>query len=314
MGRTSELAGAALNARGDVLTLGALPVLHLRELGQQVRLKAHRTGADALGTADAGQRLAAAGIVAREDGHGVGALADGHLVGGQGLAHHRTAGQQLVIAVGHTAADLDEVLHRRTHADEEVAGIGQALAGHGGITLEQRLALHHGLVDGIGRSDVLDDGTHVDGDGGRSRHLAVDDGIDELLLAALRVALLQGDYFDVVRRSTELLGALLGEQVDGGGLVGLDADVALADLGGLHEQLEAHENLVGMLHHQAVVGGDIRLTLYGVDDDALGLGRRRRGELDKRGEAGTAHTCNACRLHAVDDFLGSQFGVVADGL
>ena len=65
----------------------------------------------------------------------------------------------------------------------------QALACDGGIALEQRLMLHHSLIDGEGSAYVLHDSTHVDRNGRRSRHLTTDNSVDQLLLTALRIAL-----------------------------------------------------------------------------------------------------------------------------
>ena len=190
----------------------------------------------------------------------------------------------------------------------------QQLACHGGIALEQGLMLHDSFVHGKGCTYVLHDGSHVDRDSGRSRHLTADDSIDELFLTALRVALLQGDDLYLIIRVAKALGTLLGEQGDGGGLVGLDADVAAVDLGGLHQQFQSYEYLVGLLHHQPVVGCDVGLALYGIDDDALSLGCRRRGQFDECGEAGTAHTGDACHLDALDNLFGCQFGMTVYGL
>jgi hypothetical protein len=65
-----------------------------------------------------------------------------------------------------------------------------------------------------------------------------------------------------------------------------------------------------MLHHQAIIGCDIRLTLYTVDDDALSLGSRRRTKLDEGRETGTTHTSDTCYLDAVYDFLWLSSSVV----
>ena len=112
----------------------------------------------------------------------------------------------------------------------------------------------------------------------------------------------------------EFLSALLGEQLNGSRLVGLDADITLSDFGALHQELEAYEDLVGMLHHQAIVGCDIGLALYGVDDDTLGLSRGWRGEFDKRGETGATHTNDTCVLDTIDDFLRGKLRMILNEL
>jgi hypothetical protein len=171
------------------------------------------------------------------------------------------------------------------------------------------LRLHHRLVDGVGTAHVLHHGTHVDGDGGRCRHLTADDGIDELLLAALRVFLCQRYHHDTwVGSSFRVM------RTDGLRLDLLDAYITFVDLHGGHEQLQAHKNLIGMFHHQPVVGGDVGLTLHAVEDDTLGLGRGRRHELDMGGESGTAHTGHTGSLHTTDDLLGGELRVCGQRL
>ena len=122
--------------------------------------------------------------------------------------------------------------------------------------------------------------------------------------------MLQGNDFDGVFRSTEHFSALLGKEFDGSGLVGLDANIAIGDFGTLHQQLKTYENLVGMLHHQTVVGSDIGFALYGIDNDTLGICCGRGSEFDKGGETGTAHTHDAGILDAGNNLLGSQLGMV----
>ena len=64
-----------------------------------------------------------------------------------------------------------------------------------------------------------------------------------------------------------------------------------------------------MLHHQAIIGCDVRLALYTVDDDALCLGSWRRTKLDEGRETGTTHTSDTCYLDAVYDFLWSKLSM-----
>ena len=127
MGRTGELARATLDAADDVLILAAFPVLHLREFGKEIGFQAHRTNTDTFRTTDARLGLFAMGLVVGDDRHGVGSLADGHLDGCQSLTHHWTTSQQFVVALRHTATGIDEILHRGSHTDEEVAGMCQTL-------------------------------------------------------------------------------------------------------------------------------------------------------------------------------------------
>ena len=79
MGRTGELTRAALYARGDVLLLALFPVLKGRQLDQQIRLQAHRTSTNTLGTTDTGLRLLTASFIIADDSYRVGSLTDWHL-------------------------------------------------------------------------------------------------------------------------------------------------------------------------------------------------------------------------------------------
>ena len=170
--------------------------------------------------------------------------------------------------------------------------------------------LHNCLIDSEGSTYILNYCSNIDRDGWRSRNLTVDNGINQLFFTTLRVALGQGNHLNLVFRGGERFGTLFGEEVDGGRLIGLDADIALCHLRTLHQQFQTHENLVGMFHHQTVVGCDIGLALYGVDNHALSLGRRGRGQFDERGETGTAHTDDTSRLDACHNLLGRQFRMI----
>ncbi len=197
MSRTRELARATLDTAHNLFAFATLPVLQLREFGQQIRLQTHRTSRYALGATDALLGLLTTSLIIGDNRHRVGSLADRHLGRGEGLTHHRSTSQQLIVALGHTTTGVNEILHRCTHAHEEVARIGQALTSNCGIALEEGLALHHGLVDGEGCTYILHDGTHIHRDSGRRRHLATDHSIDELFLTSLRITLLKGNYFNI---------------------------------------------------------------------------------------------------------------------
>ena len=188
--------------------------------------------------------------------------------------------------------------------------MSQLLTCDGRIAFEQRFVLHHGFIDGIGRPHVLYDSAHIDRDGWWCWYLTTDDGVDQLLLTSLRIALFQRHHFHVVFRVLEHLCTLQGEQFDGLGLVGLYANVACSHLGGLHQQFQSHEYLIGMFHHQPIVGGDIGFAFYSIDDHTFGFGGRRRCEFDERGESSTAHSCDTRFLHTCHNLFGCQFGMV----
>ena len=79
------------------------------------------------------------------------------------------------------------------------------------------------------------------------------------------------------------------------------------------DKLYAHEDLLGFLEHQTMVGSEVRLALHSIHDDSLGLRARRGHELHACGEGGTAHTYNAGGLDAVDDFLSGDVAEILHG-
>ena len=77
--------------------------------------------------------------------------------------------------------------------------MGQTLTRDSGVTLEKRLTLHYSFIDCESCTNILHNSTDVHRDGRRCRHLALDDSIDELFLTSLRIALLQGNDFYLIR-------------------------------------------------------------------------------------------------------------------
>ena len=114
----------------------------------------------------------------------------------------------------------------------------------------------------------------------------------------------------MIRRSTELLLALVCEELNSRRFIRFDTDIARGYLGCHHQQFQSYENLISLLHHQSVVGSDIRLALHRIDDHALRLGSGWWRELNKGRESCTAHTSYTSLLHTVDDLLGCQLRMI----
>ena len=106
---------------------------------------------------------------------------------------------------------------------------------------------------------------------------------------------------------------LLCHQFDGIGLVFLNAHKALGHFGSLHEQFHTHQHLVRLFKHQAMVCGQVWLTLHSIDDDPFGLELWRRHELHMSWEASTTHTDDTSILHFFDNDFGRQFWLVSQG-
>ena len=112
---------------------------------------------------------------------------------------------------------------------------------------------------------------------------------------------LEGYNLDV-----RILGSLLLHESNSVGLIVLDTDIALGHVHGLHEERYTYENLLGLLKHELMVSGEVGLTLYGIDDDTLGLATGRRSELHMCGEACATHTYNTCILDLGYDLGGLE--------
>ena len=173
---------------------------------------------------------------------------------------------------------------------------GQAVAGDGQGIGNEGLVLLHGLVDREGCSHVLHHCTDADRQAAGT-HLAVHHGLDKLLLAALRILLLERKYLDVVGKLCNSLAHGLNSL----GLVLLDADDGAAASEHLLHDGCADDDLLRALEHDAEVAGKIGLALRSVQDQALGHAAGSGIEFDMRGKGGSAESDHAASLDLVED-------------
>ena len=237
-------------------------------------------------------------------GDGVGTLGYRYIEADYSLTHHRTTSQHLVVALWQTAAILNHLREWSTHTYEEVARVLHLLTCNSGIALEERFILHNCLINSEGSTYILNNCSNVDRDSWRSRNLTADNRIYQLLFTTLRILLGKRNNLN-----TRIIGCLFLEEFDGSRFVILDTDVALLYLSRLHQEVQANENLIGMLHHQTIVGCNVRLALYTIDDDTLSLGSWRRTKLDEGRKTGTTHTSDTSHLDSVYDFLWSKLSM-----
>ena len=126
--------------------------------------------------------------------------------------------------------------------------------------------------------------------------MLAEDSVDELFLPALWVLHLQGkDLCPLVVHSE------LGEVEDSVLLVVFDPDDGTAYSEGTLEDLYADEDLFALAEHEGVVAGEVRFTLYSVDDQDLGLSPWGRGELDMGREGRTSEPYDTGGGDALDD-------------
>ena len=271
-----------------------------RNGSQQIRLQPHRAGSHALGTTDTRLYLAALGFLLVHNQNTGASFGCRYIRIYQSFTHHRATADNLARIFGQTAASFNQLLHRRTDTCQEIGRLCQRLTSHGNDTLKQRFVLLYGLVNGKCGTHIL----HHSSRGDRQRtgcNLATDDSINQLLFTTLRILYLQGYHLD-----TCIAGSNLRHQLDGIGLIVLNADECLVHLYRLHQNGYTYHNFFRMFQHQLMVGSQIRFALYGVDDDTLCLECRRRTQLDLRREACTAQTYDTCISDFLHDFLGGQ--------
>ena len=166
-----------------------------------------------------------------------------------------------------------------------VCGTPPTYSGNGHHSLKKRLVLLYGLIHGVGSTHVLHHHPGIDGQAHRG-HLTAGDSVDELLLTALRIFLLQRNHLYLRIGG----GGQPTHGLYGGWLIVLYADIAFCHAQGLHHDTGAQQDLFGMLDHQAVVGGQVRLALGSVYNQEFGLLSRRGRQLDMGREGSTAHT------------------------
>ena len=201
------------------------------------------------------------------------------------LTHHGASADDFASGGGELADGmLDDVVIGGTNAHDVVVLRRQFLTGDGEDIFDEGFVLLDSLVDRECGAEVAHHTTHVDGKLA-TRHLTARNGIDELFLGALRVFNLQGLDDDALELACRLLH--LGNSE---GFVALDADVGVGDTQSFPEDADADADFLGMLHHDTVVGGEVRLALGGIDDEVLGFLALGDAVFDVGREGGTTKT------------------------
>ena len=289
------------------MLLGLLDAAVLHQGREEVGLQTHGAGVHALAAADAVGLGLTVGFLLAYHQHAAVTLHRGSVEVHHGLAHHGAAADDLAGGLRQLAdAVADDLVVCGADAHNVVVLRGQLLAGDGEYVLDERFVLLHSLVDGEGGAQVAHHAAAVDRQLATA-DLAAGDGVDELLLGALRVLDLQGLYDDAL----ELLGHLL-HLGNSQGLVALDADVGVGHAQGLAQDAHTDAHLFGMLHHHTVVAGEVRLALGGVDDEVLGFLALGDAVFDVRGEGGAAETHDAHLLELGNDLFRLQRAFALD--
>ena len=303
--RTGEGTAPALHAVHGVEVLQGVDVLAVGGVTQFHGLELHRAGGEALAAADAGGGLGEPRLLFAKGEDGVILLEDIQVVRRQGGSHHRTAHEELLRLFLVAAGEVDDLFDRRADRDDDIHRILDRAAVHGQPAADQR---HAGLEIAGDEGDGADVHHEAAGVAGQRahRHIAAGACLDEDLLGALRVRSLQRQNADLVADVNRAVGDL-SERLDGVGLVVLDADDHAVDVEEFLDGHDAGDDVPAVLEHLAVVGGDVGLTLGGVDDHGVDVLVGRDVQLDGGREARAAEAYQPRLAHG-----GDQLGEALD--
>ena len=141
----------------------------------------------------------------------------------------------------------------------------QFLAGDGKDVLYKGFVFLYCLIHSEGGTHVAHHASDVDRQLA-TRNTTSGDSIDKLFFCALRVLQLQWFYDDAFELSRHLA-----HHTNRLGFVVLDADICIRNTKGFSQDADTNADFLGMLQHHPVVGGEVWLTLYRIDDKVLGF-------------------------------------------
>ena len=292
-----ERAGTAFDAVEQVMVARLVVLLPAAEPIQLLWQQPGRASVYAQAAADAGLlRFLRRHFIHRRRQNAVADLDDWHVQRGQGEAHQRAAHDHHLLRLRAETDEVEQVLHRRADASPQIAGALDRLAGQGHYALNQRFAVDDRSLDGEGGADVL----HQYADSGgvlTVRHFLAGQNFGQLLGAAGRVF-----GRDDAQRNAGLAAQRLFQRRDCLRFIVFDADQRELGLQNVLQDLRAFNDLIGMFLHQTVVGGNVRLTLGGVEDQrfhaahaALQFAGGRKTCAAQAGDASLMNTLNQFR-------------------
>ncbi len=292
-----ERTGAAFDAVEQVMVARLVMLLPTAEPVQLLRQQPGRASVYAQAAADAGLlRLLRRHFIDRRRQNAVADLDDWHVQRGQGEAHQRAAHDHHLLRLRAETGEVEQVLHRRADARPQVAGALDSVAGQGHYALNQRFAVDDRSLDGEGGANVLHQNANSRGVLA-VRHFLAGQNFGQLLGAAGRV--FGGDD---AQPNAGLPAQRQFQRRDCLRFVVFDADQRELGLQNVLQDLRAFNDLIGMFLHQAVVGGDVRLALGGVEDQrfhaahaALQLAGGRETGAAQTGNTGLMNTLNQFR-------------------
>ncbi len=299
-----ERAGAAFDAIEQVVVARLVVLLPAAEPVQLLRQQPGRASVHAQAAADAGLLgFLRRHFIHRRRQNAVADLDDRHVQRGQGKAHQRAAHHHHLLRLRTETDEIKQVLHRRADACPQVARALDRLAGQGHHALNQRFAVDDRPLDGEGGADVLHQ--HADSGGVLAvRHFLAGQNLGQLLGAAGRV--FGGDD---AQGNAGLAAQRLFQRRDRLWLVVFNADQRDLGLQNVLQDLRAFNDLIGMFLHQAIVGGDVRLALGGVEDQRFHAAHAALQFTGGR-ETGAAQTGDAGLMNTLNQLRGGRLAVI----
>jgi len=267
------------------------------------------TGPHAAGAADARRNCTPLRLLRGQGQQAVAALDRRHPRAREGLSHHGTPADQPGGLDLESAAVIDQVLQRRAQGDPSIAGSADGPTADRHDARHQWAAVTQGLVHRKGRGRVVDHHAHVGGQSAR-RGFTADQGLHQVLLRAHGIAGRQTDDPDPVVGSCRLLhhGRLRVR------LIVLDADEDAGDAQGVGHDPHLIDHRCGLFTHQAVVAGEIGLTLRAVDDQGMQPITLTQAELYRGREGRAAHADDTGGGDPAGDLLRCQGKGIGDPL
>ncbi len=300
-----ERAGAAFNAVEQVMVARLVVLLPTAEPVQLLRQQPGRASVYAQAAADAGLlRLLRRHFIDRRRQNTVADLDDRYIQRGQGEAHQRATHDHHLLRLRAETGEVEQVLHRRADARPQVARALDRVAGQGHYALNQRFTVDDRSLDGEGGADVLHQ--YADGRGVLAvRHFLAGQDLGQLFGAAGRV--FGGDN---AQRNAGLAAQRLLQRRDRLRFVVFDADQRDLGLQNMLQDLRAFNDLIGMFLHQAIVGGDVRFALGGVEDQRFHAAHAAL-QLAGGWETGAAQTGDAGLMNTLNQIRGGRLAVVS---
>ncbi len=221
---------------------------------------------------------------------------------GQGEAHHGPPHDDPLIRLGLQLEALQQPAHRRAQQHPGVARLLEGVAGEGDDAGDERFTVDDGALDGKHGGHVEHHDAHVH----RAASLGYLTTGEQLygLLGAAR-GVLGGDRLD----QYVFVGGVTGQLADGGRLVVFHPDQGQLGFEQVLEHPDAVHDLVGVLLHQPVIGGDVGLAFEAVDDQDLGE-LAAAVELAVGREHGAAEAGDTGLLNALEQLAPLQIPVV----